>query len=145
MRELEGMKANYGPAGGKLKLRWERGAFSLVASSGLGPDASKIVPHLDDAAEQAVVAALQECTGEKLSAARTSTYFAPRVLKARAPEHLGDWSQTDVEDALGRLMSRDAVQAAKAGRDASRHPISTLVLVEGVLKAAACGVQEGQT
>lgn len=145
VRELEGMKANYGPAGGKLKLRWERGAFSLVASSGLGLGASKIVPQLDDAAEQAVVTALQECAGEKLSAARNSAYFAPKVLKARVPENLGDWSQDDVWGALQRLMSRGAVQTAKAGRDASGHSISTLVLVEGAFKSDACGAREGKT
>ncbi|MFG1278330.1 AAA family ATPase [Xanthobacter autotrophicus] len=145
VRELEGMKANYGPAGGKLKLRWERGAFSLVASSGLGLGASKIVPQMDDAAEQAVVAALQKCSGEKLSVARNSPYFAPRVLKARAPEHLGDWSQDDVHGALDRLTSRGAVQPTKAGRDASGHLISTLVLVEGAIKPDACGAQGGKT
>jgi len=132
VRELEGMKLNYGPKGNMLKLRWNRGAFDVTAAStapvvapspdGVG-NSDAIPPTIDQAADDLVFAAVQACAGAAMNLKYNSPHFAPRVLKMREPELLGDLGNDDVLAALQRLEGRGAVAVCEVGRDTSRRPI----------------------
>lgn len=89
-RELEGMKMNYGPKGGRLKLRWNRGAFDMVAGSAPAalrdPNSSGPIPTLDDAVQSAVVSALIDLSDVPMSDQPRSVHYAPRVLERRTDQ-----------------------------------------------------------
>jgi RecA-family ATPase len=122
LRELEGMKLNYGPRGQLLKVRWARGAFELVGASARqeGAGASP-APKLDDVAEEAVVAALQAEAGTAMSfsVGRNSIRYAPRLLKRRQSELLNVCSEDEVVSALQRLEKRGAIREVTLPRDPS--------------------------
>ncbi|MGA0563672.1 AAA family ATPase [Ancylobacter sp. VNQ12] len=137
LRELEGMKSNYGPKGGLLKLRWHRGAFEVLAGSMPATAAGASVPLLDDAAERAVISALLDCQGVQLGVAKNSPYFAPRVLKSRAGEALQTLTETEVSDAIARLEGRKIIRHDTVGRDASRRPIKGYVVLTDNLSTSS--------
>lgn len=141
MRELEVMKANYAPAGIRLKLRWNRGAFAVTSAAGIALEG---VPDLADAAENAVIAALRACAGVRLSEARTSSYYAPRVLKLQAANVLRDLSESDVADAMGRLRGRKLVAPVEVGRDKSRRPNNGFAVDEEAVAAEAASAKESR-
>jgi hypothetical protein len=145
VRELEGMKLNYGPKGARLKLRWNRGAFEVLAGSVPASGASAppagaeggaglagaSFASLDDAAADAVAAAVRACAGVTMSMKPNSGNFAPRVLKRRESELLAPFTVDEVEAALLRFEKAGAVRAVEVGRNASRHPTYGLEMVEG--------------
>jgi hypothetical protein len=140
VRELEGMKLNYGPKGNVIKLRWNRGAFDVVASSmaPVGGDAPKAfegsVPTLEQASDQVVLDAIVTCSGEPvaLNMKPNSPHYAPKVLKRREPDLLVELGDEEVAEALGRLEARGVIRAGEVGRDAYRRPVAgyTVVRVE---------------
>lgn len=152
VRELEGMKSNYGPKGNLLKLRWARGAFDVIAGTtaparidpgplsrpppGTGGDeagaGSAGYVTLDDAAEAAVLAAVSDCVGARMSAARNSPHWAPRVLMRRGSDLVGTYTVDEVDAALGRLERKGAISFGEVGRDERRHAISGYRVAPGV-------------
>lgn len=138
IRELEGMKLNYGPKGMLLKLRWARGAFEMLAGyrpAGT-PVSSSGMKSVGDAAEDAVVSALVSHSSERLNRTQRSPYFAPKVLKRLAPDILAAFSQNEVEAALDRLERRKAIRVERTGRDASYRPTFGYVVVPDNLRVA---------
>jgi hypothetical protein len=143
IREIEGMKLNYGPKGALLKLRWEAGAFSLMASStpagagaagATGEAAGRRPPagSVEGAARDAVIAALQCSSDVRMSLSPQSQHFAARVLKRLEPEILEAVSAGEIEEALSRLEREGAISAVKIGMDVSRRPIYGLRYVDTV-------------
>lgn len=145
VRELEGMKLNYGPKGALLKLKWNRGAFDVLAGSrpeielnafkeGAGESAA--LPTVESANEAAVLQALVEAQAAEtaLNLTKNSTAYAPRVLKRQWPEYLGDVSPEDVESALVALEKRGAIKAGEVGRRSDRKPIFGYAVVRSVLE-----------
>jgi hypothetical protein len=138
IRELEGMKLNYGPKGSKLKLRWNRGAFDVVAGNVPAmAGAGQPIPSLNDAAEDAVLSALLECQGVQMSEAPNSTYFAPRILKRRAPDRLASLTEDEVRSALDRMSAKNLIRFGEVGRNASRHAVKGYTVLTDNLSARA--------
>lgn len=139
VRELAGMKLNYGPKGSLLKIRWEHGAFTVLAGRSPAADPgdwpAPIVPKLDDAVESAVVAALMELAGARMSTAKNSQHFAPRVLKRRTSSILDPFSEVEVDAALVRLERGGLIKMDEVGRDGSRHIINGYVVQVDKLSA----------
>ncbi len=132
VRELEGMKANYGPKGLLLKIRWRRGAFDALFSNAPAT-ASAVstgqgVPNLDDATERAVLLAITECESVKLSNAPNSPHRAWLVLRSRCPDHLGVFTEDDVRKAFLQLEARGAIRSDVVGKDASRRNVYGYVI-----------------
>lgn len=140
-RRLTIEKANYGPAGGVIKIRRERGIFWTAENLWLDASPLQIVPQFDDAAEQAVAAALAELNGEKLSTAPNSGYFAPKVLKARA-SMLTDFSFAEVRAAFNRLQSRGLINEIEGRRERNGHKIKTVIVVSPPPSGVSSGPQE---
>jgi RecA-family ATPase len=141
IRELEGMKLNYGPKGSLLKLRWERGAFAVIAGRMSAAEAAtafpaSLIPRLDDAAEDATVRALNECANVQMSTAPNSPHFAPKVLKRRLPEILQAFSADEVWAAIGRLERTNVIRYETIGRNMSRHPVYGFVVVPDNMSSA---------
>lgn len=135
VRELEGMKLNYGPKGNLLKLRWQAGAFVLVASSKpadvAGADAGAALmagASIEDVARNAVLDALRRCGDARMSLASNSANYAPKVLKKLEPDLLEALSLGEVEEALRRLEREGAIAAGKVGMDEWRKPVHGLVV-----------------
>lgn len=143
VRQLTNKKLNYGAKGAGLKLRWNRGAFDVMAGSmpAAMRDGNAIIPpSLDDAAENAVVSAIIECAGDMvpMSRATNSQYYAPKLLKARAADVLAAFNADEVADALGRLEGRGAIRLDEIGRKSGRAIMSFIVVPDKL--AGANGV-----
>ncbi|TXN41467.1 AAA family ATPase [Methylobacterium sp. WL30] len=145
-RELTNMKLNYGPKGSKLKLEWHQGAFRVTSGTtpaGVQAGMGSIL-SIDDANEQAVARALNECRGQQMTLATTSKYNAPKLLKRTAPETLAALKPEEVTLALDRLVGRGEVEVASLGKDPHSRDRPTLVFigkaaVEGQSKGASAG------
>ncbi len=134
IRELEGMKLNYGPKGSLLKIKWSRGAFDVVAGKVTASDTATgwpatSIPALDDAAEAATLAALNECVGTALSPAPNSAHYTPKVLKRRVPEELQAYSIEEIGEAVARLERKNLIRQDVVGKSPSRHPIKGYVVL----------------
>ena len=132
------MKANYDPSGSLLKLRWNRGAFELLAGS-LPPDAKPgQFPTLEGSAEDAVISALLSHAGERLVLQKpNSPYFAPKKLKRLAPDILAGFSQSEIAAALVRLEKREVIRPEVVGRDSSYREIWGLVVLPDKIRSAS--------
>lgn len=153
IRELEGMKLNYGPKGSLLKLQWKRGAFQVLA--GTTPPVSEnlakpfegssasapLVASLDDAVEQAVVAAILSAPSAALSLSQRSQHYAPRVLKRQEPELFAAYTGEEIEAAMLRLERKGAIVAGEVGRKENRHPVQGYVVVQD--KLSDSGASDG--
>ncbi|MGU3362896.1 AAA family ATPase [Methylobacterium sp. M6A4_1b] len=139
VRELENKKLNYGPRGLRLKIRWVKGAFEAFATNSPGSiDAGARlteVPRLEDAAENAVAAALLSAQSERLSLAPNSPFFAPKVLRQVDAEALDPFNASEVYEALIRLQRRGAIRKEEVGRDTSSRPIFGFAIVADKLSA----------
>ncbi len=139
VRELEGMKSNYGPKGALLKLRWQSGAFAMLASNmpgvsgrqnaaqktagGLGERLGYARGSVDAAALDAVGAALEFCAGVPMNMSPKSPRYAARVLRSRCSDMTGMLGDAEIVNALNRLDGSGHLQVSKLGLDASRKPI----------------------
>ncbi|AKR54345.1 putative ATPase, RecA family protein [Devosia sp. H5989] len=142
IREIEGMKLNYGAKGNLLKLRWHGGAFEVLAAS-VAPIAGESAPKasqdglatVEGAADMAVFDAVQAQTGlgVAMSLKPTSPHFAPKVLKRREPDLLAGFSIGEVEAAFDRLERSGAVRETEVGRKGNRHPVMGYEAVVGVM------------
>lgn len=135
-RQLRIEKANYGPAGGVIKIRRERGIFLPAEASWADAPLQQIVPHLDDATEQAVAAAVVALSGEKLSMARNSPYYAPAVFKQRKTPEVKNFGDGEVRAAFDRLRSHGLIKEAMGRRESNGHKIKTLTVVSPLSEAS---------
>lgn len=133
VRELEGMKLNYGPKGNLLKLRWRAGAFDVIAAT-VAPSSGESLPKpfngagpgptsVEGACDAAVLDALGLCVGAPLVMRPTSVNYAPRVLKRREADLLAAWGPDEVGEAIFRLEARGTIKACEVARDGSRRPV----------------------
>lgn len=137
IRELESMKSNYGPAGSKFKLRWDRGAFAVVAATvpaaTLSDRANFALPAVEsigDAAQRALCTAICARPTTRLNAiAPNSAFYAPKVLKRLEPELLAGWSEKELADALNDAVRRGVVEEVEIGVDRSRRKMFGLAIV----------------
>ena len=150
IRELEGMKSNYGPKGNLLKLRWERGAFAVVAGAVAEfpeKSAKGHIPNLEDAVEMAVVSALVLYPEEPLSMSERAANYAPRFLKRAEPGIFEAFQVPEINNAMDRLIRRGTIKATEIGRKANRHALMGYkvmrardgFMVEGATQEAVTG------
>ena len=153
VRELEGMKANYGPRGNLLKLQWAKGAFKVVASATtptrkndanvfsaapaeqppaqptIKGQAAAAAPSAAAACSEAVVSAIASSHGLPLSLSLHSGYWAPKLLRTRDPA-LAMWSIREVEAELAKLVAEGRVVVREWGRNSQRRRVTGLALAE---------------
>lgn len=113
-------------------MRWVRGSFEVVMASGVPGSsvfADGAVPQLEDEAEAVVVKGLLAFPGERLSAGRTSRFNAIDKLTSLGAERFGDFSRSELQEALNRLVARDAVCEVPIGKDNSRRQLFGLRFV----------------
>ncbi|MBB3938161.1 hypothetical protein [Aureimonas phyllosphaerae] len=127
VRELEGKKLNYGAKGAKLKMRWNRGAFDLIASStpvhaeAAGAFTAGIV-SVEAGVERDILDAVALHPDVRMVlAGKTSPYYAPTVLKKREPDLLVAWTPDEVVAAVERLEAAGVIRSVPIGKDASRR------------------------
>ncbi|KQT80159.1 hypothetical protein ASG59_19470 [Methylobacterium sp. Leaf466] len=138
-RQLENMKANYGPKGSKLKIEWRAGAFHLLAATLAGPSeaGASEMPTLEAADDDAVVRAVVACAGVRMTLGKTTPYAAEKVLRQRCPELLKASTPIEVRDALARVVQAGIVHLVEIGRDRSSRAIFGLAVDPAKLSAAA--------
>lgn len=128
LRRLSNKKANYGPAGDVMVLRWSRGAFELVSAkhvpSSAEGEGQTGVQGMAAAIDDAIIAgvATLEAAGAQMSLARNSPYWAVTVLRMQAAELLGAYTKEEVEEGLNRALKAGRVREAVVGRKADRKP-----------------------
>lgn len=127
VRELEGMKSNYGPKGSVLKLKWVRGAFDVLAGTVLMNSETgegRHIPTLENATDQAVLEVLATCSDVSLALGNPRLRnYAPRVLKLHAPSALESYSLETIGEALERMEAGGVIAAREIGRSESRKAI----------------------
>lgn len=119
-RELKTMKLNYGAAGGKLKLKWSRGAFEVLASSSPRIDLNAFeetpaTPSLEALADAAIMAAWRAADGLPLSIGKRARSYAPDILRSAAGTGLAAVDDDEITAALRRAVVRGAARADERG------------------------------
>lgn len=116
-RELKTMKANYGAAGGRIRLRWQDGVF-VVEHDGTGMVAAIERDNAERAFLDCLDAILNQ--GRTVSDASQATNYAPRVFLT-LPQANGT-KQPALTSAMGRLFASGAIKIGPCGQTTSRHP-----------------------
>lgn len=137
VRELEGMKLNYGPKGSLLKIKWDSGAFSVLAETRPEVDLTALrkasadeteerLPTVAEVNQEAVMKALveAEAAGTALSLSPRSSLYAPKVLSRQWREYVAGLDHAAIERAIVDLEKIGAISAGIIGRKDNRHPIS---------------------
>lgn len=133
-RVLEGRKSNYGPKGAQLIVRYNRGAFEMLAGSQPatqrdGAPAAPAVVSISEAVERAVVSALMAYPNERLSLAPNSQYYAVKILRALDPEGLAPFPDDKVVAAMRSLERREVIREQRVGTTASGRGFDGYVVV----------------
>lgn len=125
-RVLKTMKANYGPIGGEIKLRWHAGAF-ITTDTGSSTSFSAIAERAS--AEKVFLELLARFTaeGRYVSAHGTANNFAPTAF-ARHPSAAGI-NKRGFQAAMDRLFlaNRISVGMSESGPPSKRKEVIKLV------------------
>ncbi|MBR1124517.1 AAA family ATPase [Bradyrhizobium lablabi] len=133
-RVLEGRKSNYGPKGSQLIVRYNRGAFEMLAGSQPaaqrdGTAAAPEVVSIGEAAERAVVSVLMAYPNERLSMASNSQYYAVKVLRGLDPEGFAPFPDDKVVAAIRNLERREAIREQRVGSTEHGRAVHGYVVV----------------
>lgn len=124
IRELEGMKLNYGPRGNLLKIKWQNGCFKVIGAAMQGnSDIASFIPTIDDLNDRAVLEALSLHGNVSLSLREKANNYAPRYLKQNEPQILESVTTSQVEDAMVRLMKQGLIREVSIGKKQNRQDI----------------------
>lgn len=140
VRILSNKKLNYGARGAQIKLRWARGAFEPIGISrpaGGAVVAGEIPGTAEDACDFGVISALLGNADARLTMAKNSPYFAPKVLKKLAAEDLAAFSQDEVEASILRLQRSGTIREDNVGRDASSRKVPGFIVIPDKLSGAS--------
>jgi RecA-family ATPase len=124
LRELKVKKANYGPVGAELRLRWDNGTFRLD-----GQHTGSLDRLAAEAKADQVFSDLLsdiEAQGRHVSSSPSSSY-APSVF-AKHPDRAGI-TKIGFHNAMERLLKRRAIAVEETGPQSRRR--SKLVIVPG--------------
>ena len=127
-RELRTKKSNYGPPGGRIRLRWDTGVFGPDEPAGVG---SGMVASLERRTVETVfLEALSAITrqGRWVSASRGSPDYAPRVF-LKMPEARG-YKRPELERAMQVLFSEGRIRTGEVGKLSNRMPRMGIVIGE---------------
>jgi hypothetical protein len=140
-RVLEGMKANYGPKGSELIIRYNRGAFEMVAGS--QPAVSSpvvgagVIVSITEAVERAVVSVMAANPLARLNMKPNSQYFAVKGLRSLDPDGLAVFDDTKIVTAMQSLLRRDAIREQRVGTGDYSRPIMGYIVVPENLYAVS--------
>ena len=109
VRDLATTKTNYGPQGGRIKLRWERGAFTALRADMPGVDLNAFngdggLPTIAAGAEAAVRTAWAALDNVELAGSK-----AVGALRGAMPDALAMFSDDELTAALQRMRLRGEV------------------------------------
>jgi RecA-family ATPase len=139
-RVLEGMKANYGPKGSELIIRWHRGAFEMVAGSQPAVSSATLgaraIVSIAEAVEQAIVTTLAANPALRMTMASNSQYRAEKVLRQIDPDAFAAYDRAKVEAAMQALLRREALREDWVGDDGNGHKVKGYVIVPDNLTAS---------
>lgn len=142
-RVLRGMKSNYGPKGSELIIRYNRGAFDIVAGSqpaaALSLETSAAV-SIEEAVEQAIISILARNPTERVNMLPNSQYCARKVLRALDPDALAAFDDAKVTKALNDLLRRGAIREQLVGKDKYGRPTPGYVVVPEKFQPALSSV-----
>ncbi len=119
LRVLKTMKANYSQIGGEIKLRWDRGVFT-VESDLSGGMVGSIEQRNCENAFLAGLRILQEQSRGSSDKSRASTY-APKLVRSLACAK--GFQFKDLERAMVNLLAEGKIKMAHVGIGADRHPV----------------------
>jgi hypothetical protein len=147
-RVLEGMKANYGPKGSELIVRWHRGAFEMVAGSQSAASPAGVaatVVSITEAVEQAIVAALAANPRTRMNMKPNSQYFATKALRQINPDSFTPFDDGKVVAGMNELLRRGAICEQHVGDDGHGHRVSgyAVVMSESLSTDAALLTPDG--
>lgn len=138
VRELEGMKSNYGPKGNVLKLRWNKGAFDVISGSvqmNSETDGEGHIPNSDDAVADLVAVALARHPSESLSLNERTANYAPRFFKRTEAELFDAYSASDIESAMLRMERAGVIKAVPVGKRKNRQDVFGYAVVSDLASA----------
>jgi hypothetical protein len=122
-RVLEGMKANYGPKGSELIVRYHRGAFEMVAGSQPAASAPAVgaaaIVSIAEAVEQAIVSTVAANPSVRLNMKPNSPYFAVKALRHIDPDGFASFDDAKISAAMQDLVRRGALREQRIGSDDS--------------------------
>ncbi|MGO3928150.1 AAA family ATPase [Rhodopseudomonas pseudopalustris] len=145
-RVLRGMKSNYGPKGSELIIRYNRGAFDIVAGSQPAAALSMetaVALSIGQAAEQAIFSTLASNPAERINMKPNSQYFALKVLRAVGPDALAAFDDAKVTKAMNDLLRRGAIREERVGKDDSGRATFGYVVVPEKFQPAWSTVADG--
>jgi hypothetical protein len=146
-RVLEGMKANYGPKGSELIVRWQRGAFEMVAGSQPAVTSPTVgvaaVVSITEAVEQAIVSVMAVNPTARLNMAPNSQYFAVKVLRSLDPDSLVPFDDAKIVGAMHDLLRRGAIREQRVGDNGHGRSVTGYVIVPDNLSVPAASIAPG--
>lgn len=127
-RELVTKKLNYGPPGGRIRLRWESGAFVPDEEPGAGTGVVASIERrtVETAFLEALDAIIRQ--GRWVSASPASPDYAPRIF-TRMPEARA-YKRPELERAMQVLFSSNRIQTGEVGKLSNRMPRMGIVRTE---------------
>ena len=121
LRALRVMKANYGPVGGEIRLRWSKGAFERVGapaefSFGAAAEAGDALRDADRQADRVFLALLAKFweQGRYVSHKKGSPSYAPHLFTGYQVASEGIRKRA-FESAMDRLLDARKIRAAEYG------------------------------
>jgi RecA-family ATPase len=127
LRELEVMKANWGPTGNIIRIRWQNGVF-VSDAPGRGANSFQKLAS-DQRAEEMFLTLLARYReqGREVSASPTANNYAPTMF-SRDPSASGI-AKRAFADAMNRLFGNRKIRVDQYGRPS--RPQSRLVFADG--------------
>jgi len=140
-RVLEGRKANYGPKGSELIIRYQHGAFAMVAGSQPAVSSPAVgaaaIVSIAEAVEQAIVSVLASNPMARLNMKPNSQYFAVKGLRSLDPDSLVSFDDAKITTAMQSLLRREAIREQRVATDSYSRPIMGYVVVPENLYAVS--------
>jgi RecA-family ATPase len=124
-RELRTKKSNYGPPGGKIRLRWERGVY--VAEDGLGAGGGMVASIERGRVDNIFLACLDATLAQDraVSDSRNAGNYAPKRFASMSQANGA--KVYDLAKAMERLFAAGAIRLGSCGLTSSRHPRPSIV------------------
>jgi len=116
-RVLRTMKANYGPVGGEIRLRWHEGVFLLESEDAAGAAAAAALSAHDDAVFLRLLDEFTEA-GRSVGATPGVSYAPARFAEAPEGKAIG---QKRLVASMARLFDRGAIKQVDYGRPSRPH------------------------
>ena len=118
-RALRTMKANYGPKGGEIRIRWRDGVFVVAGTDGSEPP----VPSVKDIQADALFLELLKIYSDtdRHVAATTGANYAPAKFANEDRAQAAGIGKKGLERAMGRLLKSKRIRVHEYGPQSRRQ------------------------